>query len=212
MPFKSRFDLTDGFDGDPSNGNEDTMLYWKTFSQAADAAGYSRQLGGIHMLQGNVLGLEMGTQVGHLTLAYLRQLFGEDNLGQEPVADVLNDIIFGTGRDDALLVAPCVQGSPVEVYGLYGDDILEFNDSGECGRVSLFGGDGADTFRVGARAIIQDYETLENIVLLQETGSISTSIADSVTTVLVDGVAVVDVDGVWDESQLNIAFDNNLFR
>ena len=41
-PFKSRFDKDDSFDGNPANGNEEVILNWKTFSQAADAAGLSR--------------------------------------------------------------------------------------------------------------------------------------------------------------------------
>ena len=121
-PFKSRFDLDDGFDGNPANGNEDVVLNWKTFSESVDAAGFSRLYGGIHMTQGNVIGLEMGARVGHSTLAYLRHIFGDDDLGKDPVGGVFNDIIFGTGKDDALLVAPCVQDSPVEVYGFYGND------------------------------------------------------------------------------------------
>ncbi|KAL7540695.1 hypothetical protein ACHAXR_010308 [Thalassiosira sp. AJA248-18] len=214
-PFKSRFDLVDGFDGDPDTGNELTVLNWKTFSQAADAAGYSRIYGGIHMMQGNILGLEMGARVGHSTLAYLRHLFGDENLGQDPVGDIFNNIIFGTGGDDAHLVAPCVQDSSVEVYGFYGDDgkeeILEFDDPGNCGPVSLFGGDGADTFRIGAKVTIQDYETQDSIVLLQEYDVITTSVTDSVTTVFIGGAAVLDVDGVWATNatnQLNIVFED----
>lgn len=121
-PFISRFDLDDGFDGDPNNGNEEVILNWKTISQAADAAGYSRLLGGIHMMQGNVIGLEMGARVGHSTLKHLRHLFGDSDIGQDPVEDVFDHIVMGTGRDDDLLVAPCVEDSPVEVYGFYGDD------------------------------------------------------------------------------------------
>jgi len=205
-PFVSRFDLDDGFDGNPDNGNEEVVLNWKTFSEAADAAGFSRLYGGIHMTQGNVIGLEMGARVGHSTLAYLRHIFGDDDLGTDPVGDVFNDIIFGTGRDDALLVAPCVQDSPVEVYGFYGNDVLEFSSAGNCGPVSLFGGDGADTFRVGARATIQDYETQDTIKLLREEGPVWTSITNLVTTVWVDIVAVVDVVGVWDTNDLHIVF------
>jgi len=217
-PFISRFDLVDGFDGNPENGNEPTVLTWETLSQAADAAGFSRLLGGIHMMQGNMIGLEMGARVGHSTLKHLRHLFGDDDLGRDPVDDVFDHIVTGTGQDDDLLVAPCVWDSPVEVYGFYGDDVLEFDDSGGCGPVSFFGGDGMDTFRVGrlrlgfglglAVVTIQDYESHDTIELLQEEGTISTIESDSVTTIFVDKAAVLMVDGVWRAHELDIVFDH----
>lgn len=212
-PFKSRFDLTDGFDGNPGNGNEEITLSWQTFSEAADAAGFSRLLGGIHMMQGNLRGLEMGTRVGHSTLKYLRTLFGDEDLGDDPVDDVFNDIVFGTGKDDALLVAPCVVESPVEVYGFYGDDVLEFNDQGDCGPISLFGGDGADTFRIGARATIQDYETVDTIVLLgsrrtlrRRRSSSSSSSSDNSDS---DDVESED-DGGIEEGAVSISVSNSV--
>ena len=66
----------------------------------------------------------MGTRVGHLTLQYLRTIFQtESDLGDEPVQDVMEDIVFGTGKNDNALIAPCKDdGSIVEVYGYYGDD------------------------------------------------------------------------------------------
>lgn len=208
-PFRSRFDTDKGFDGDLDNGNEDVTLDFKTISQAADAAGYSRLLGGIHMMQGNVLGLEMGAKIGHSSLQYLRRIFGEDDLGVDPVQDVNTDLVFGTGRDDALLVAPCGAG-PVEVYAMYGDDILESTVGEECGPVNLFGGFGADTFRIGgsvARATIQDYKSGEDtIILLRESGPLTISIDNSVTTILIDGVPVVALDGVWADSDLDVYF------
>merc|ERR1712085_130866 len=169
------------------------MGSWETLSQAADAAGYSRLLGGIHMMQGNMIGLEMGARVGHSTLKHLRHLFGDNDLGQDPVEDIFEHIVTGTGQDDALLVAPCVQDSPVEVYGFYGNDVLVFSDSGVCGPVSLFGGDGMDIFRVGAMVTVQDYESHDTIEILQEEGTISTSISNSVTTVFVNNNAVLMV-------------------
>ena len=71
---------------------------------------------------------------------------------------------------------------------------------GDCGPVS------ADTFRVGAVATIQDYETQDSIELLQAVGSVSTSVSGSVTTVFVGGNVAVFIDGVWDSSQLNVVF------
>ena len=50
-----RFDLVDGFNGLPEDGNEDTTLSYKLFTEAADAAGFSRNLGGIHFMQGKQL-------------------------------------------------------------------------------------------------------------------------------------------------------------
>ena len=84
---------------------------------------------------------------------------------------------------------------------------MEFSAAGNCGPVSLFGGNGADTFQVGARATIQDYETQDTIKLLQEEGIVLTSITNLVTTILVDGVVVVDVVGVWDINDLHIVFN-----
>ena len=63
----------------------------------------------------------MGLQVGHASMAKLRQLTGEANLGLDPVEELYDGLVFGTGEDDSL-VAPCIRGSPVEVYGWYGDD------------------------------------------------------------------------------------------
>jgi hypothetical protein len=83
---------------------------------------------------------------------------------------------------------------------------LEFNESGGCGPVSFFGGDGMDTFRVGAMVTIQDYEGHDTIELLQEEGTISTFVSDSVTTVFVDGDEVLVVDGVWSTNELDIVF------
>lgn len=210
-PFRSRFDTDKGFDGNPENGNEDVTLDFKTISQAADAAGYSRLLGGIHMMQGNVLGLEMGAKIGHSSLQFLRVIFGENDLGLDPVQDVNTDLVFGTGRDDALLVAPCGVG-PVEVFALYGNDTLESTVGEGCGPVNLFGGFGADIFRIGgsvARATIQDYESdKDTILLLRESGSVTTSISNSVTTILVEGVPVASLDGNWSDSDLNISFDS----
>jgi len=39
-------------------------LYWATFSDAADEAGYSRRLGGIHFEEGDLRGRTMGRQIG----------------------------------------------------------------------------------------------------------------------------------------------------
>merc|ERR1711862_384575 len=61
-----------------------------------------------------------------------------------------------------------------------------------------------------ARTNIQDYESgQDSILLLRESGSVTTSVANAVTTVLVDSVPVVYLDGVWADSDLEVHF--NLF-
>lgn len=90
--------------------------------------------------------------------------------------------------------------------------VLQVNDSGNCGSVSLFGGDGSDTFIINGLGYvtIQDYEAQDTIEIVQglvsELGIISTSVVSSVTTVSVDGTPVVDVDGTWTSDELNIIF------
>ena len=43
-------------------------LYWESFADAAAQAGYSRRLGGIHFLHGDLNGRTLGTQVGRKVL------------------------------------------------------------------------------------------------------------------------------------------------
>merc|ERR1712194_95912 len=137
-------------------------------------------------------------------MAKLRQLTGEANLGLDPVEELYDGLVFGTGEDDNL-VAPCIRGSPVEVYGWYGDDVLEFNNSGNCGPVYLFGGWGADTFRIGAFATVQDYDEGEDVIrLLGVSGRLTTSFANDMTTISANDVAVVAAAGQWNLNQLNI--------
>ena len=42
----------------------DVELTWATFSEAADEAGFSRRLGGIHFRPGDLAGRSVGRQVG----------------------------------------------------------------------------------------------------------------------------------------------------
>ena len=42
----------------------DVTLEWKTFEDAADEAGFSRRLGGLHFRQGDLESLEMGKKIG----------------------------------------------------------------------------------------------------------------------------------------------------
>ncbi len=69
----SRFD-PNGFDGVAGSGDPIT-LSWATFSQAAEQAGMSRLLGGIHFNDGNLQGQIIGAQVGAITNAKLDLLF-----------------------------------------------------------------------------------------------------------------------------------------
>merc|ERR1711862_394939 len=101
-----------------------------------------------------------------------------------------------------------------EVYAFYGDDVLESSVAGECGPVSLFGGFGADTFLIGgdvARATVQDYEAGELILLPRKAGAVTYELNAGMTpttTVLVDDVPVFDLSGIWEESDLNIRFND----
>lgn len=52
-----------------------TVLYWPTFSAAADEAGLSRRLGGIHFLDGDLAGRALGRQVGRAVWSRARALF-----------------------------------------------------------------------------------------------------------------------------------------
>ena len=205
-PFLCRFDTAGGFDGDASNGNEYTTLDFETLSQAADAAGFSRLLGGIHMMQGNLAGLEMGTKVGHGVVSHLRDLFGED-VGEDPVGDVHDEgyLLFGTGGNDAVSV-PCNPVGLTEAFGYYGDDTLEFIGGVDCGSVHLFGGSGADIFRVGTVATIQDYEPEDTIELVQAAGTLSRDIIGAKTIVNVNGSPAVILDGEHELLDLNILF------
>lgn len=94
--------------------------------------------------------------------------------------------------------------------------MLEFDAQGACGHVSLFGGDGADTFRIGASATIQDYKPEDTIVLLQDPGRIKTITYYSHTYVFVGrwglwNPPVVNIAGDWDKDDLNISFESGLF-
>ena len=206
-PFQCRFDTSGGFDGDEANGNEYTTLDFKYLSEATDAAGFSRLLGGIHMMQGNMVGLEMGTKIGHGVVGHIRDLFGE-NVGDDPVNDIDSDILFGTGVDDAITV-PCNVDGNSEAYGYYGEDTLQYLGAfGQlCGQVTLFGGDDADTFRVGDVAVIGDYEEIDTIILIRTQGTLSRRVIGDKTTVRVDGSPAVILEGEWDLSSLNIVFE-----
>ena len=207
-PFQCRFDTSGGFDGDEANGNEYTTLDFMYLSEAMEAAGFSRLLGGIHMMQGNMVGLEMGTKIGHGVVGHVRDLFGE-NVGDDPVNDIDSDILFGTGGEDEITVQ-CNPDGNSEAYGYYGTDTLQYfgSSSGQsCGQVTLFGGDDADTFRVGDVAVIGDYEAIDTIILWRTEGALSLQVDGDKTTVKVDDSPAVILEGEWDLSSLNIMFE-----
>jgi hypothetical protein len=52
-------------------------LHWETFSAAANEAGLSRLYGGIHFMQGNTSGLDLGRKVGAQAMNYARRLWSD---------------------------------------------------------------------------------------------------------------------------------------
>lgn len=217
--FTSRFDLTDGFDGDPDTGNEEAALEWDYLSLTAEEAGLSRLYGGIHMMEGNLLGLKMGTRLGHMTVNYVNSLFG----------DVLRDaptLVFGTGLADSQLTTPEGVCGSVEIYGFHEDDSLQANLTCR-GTVDLFGGAGMDTYSVqGSGTVwVRDYEHGETIHIGQTrlNGSGTTTTDGSwidghhvsaeagssrenapFTSLVVDGNPVAHLEGEWLLSDLSI--------
>jgi len=70
----------------------DVTLCWPTFKDAADQAGISRRYGGIHFVPGDLVGREIGRQIGAIDFEYARALFeGQrrpgDHYGLDHVAD-----------------------------------------------------------------------------------------------------------------------------
>jgi hypothetical protein len=56
---------------------QDVRFTWKTFSEAADACGWSRVYGGIHFTTGDRHGREMGEKVAHKVWRKAQSYFGE---------------------------------------------------------------------------------------------------------------------------------------
>ena len=212
--FISRFDLTDGFDGDAQNGNEETTLSWEFLSLAAEEAGRSRLYGGIHMMDGNWIGLKMGIQTGHAALAKVDALFSgaiNDNAPDSVWLDSGPSLNFGTMKNDQITLS-VVDDKPVEVYGFYGDDTITVS-SELVGQVSVFGGDGSDTFEIngGAMVSIKDYQLGERILVGDGPwGAISANqmtvdSAQGISRVLApDASLIVSLDGTWKREDLLI--------
>jgi hypothetical protein len=53
----------------------DVRLFWSTFTQAADQAGFSRRLGGIHFRNGDLTGRAVGKQVADADWAYAQHFW-----------------------------------------------------------------------------------------------------------------------------------------
>jgi hypothetical protein len=56
----------------------DVTLRWRTFSAAADEAGMSRRYGGIHFVEGDLRGRELGRAVGLQAWMKARRYFNRD--------------------------------------------------------------------------------------------------------------------------------------
>lgn len=56
----------------------DTVLYWATFSDAADEAGISRRFGGIHFIDGDLESRKLGRVIGQVAWKKTQNLFNED--------------------------------------------------------------------------------------------------------------------------------------
>lgn len=215
QPFNSRFDLSDGFDGSSENGNEEAILSWDLMSLAAEEAGLSRLYGGIHMQEGNWLGLKFGVQVGHATKAKVAALFnGTAESSPDGSTDWFDEspkIEFGTMMGDTLLTGTS-QAKEIEVYGFYGDDSLEVSTLSENAQIDLYGGLGNDSFSIAgdANVTVKDYQINEPLIIapskLSESSieELTLSYSNNVTNVLAGDTLVLNVDGVWMRDQLNI--------
>ena len=214
--FNSRFDTTDGFDGDASNGNEFTDLSWTYLSLAAEEAGMSRLYGGIHMQEGNWIGHKFGIQVAHAALAKVNALMeGDANSTPDTSTTWLKEsptLLFGTMSSDTLSAINQTRRK-VEIYGFYGDDRLDSDASSRVASVELFGGYGQDAFLLNGKARLQirDYEAGETITIGRGPWDTDSREALSVefltgekTLLKLGDEAVVTLDGHWPLDQLNI--------
>ncbi|WP_254702542.1 DUF6851 domain-containing protein [Sulfitobacter sp. THAF37] len=107
-------------------GEDPVVLQWETLTEAAQEAGISRLYGGIHIMDGNLRGLEVGEKVAEAGQIRWDALFtrgGNDEL----VCDTNGGLVIaGAGRD--------------HVRGRGGEDQIE----GGSGNDKLYGGRGAD--------------------------------------------------------------------
>lgn len=71
-----------GIGPEPSAPATDIKIHWKSLQDMADAAGYSRRLGGIHFERGDLRGRALGRQVGQVVLARCQSLFNGCDIGR----------------------------------------------------------------------------------------------------------------------------------
>jgi len=55
----------------------DTVLYWATFTDAADEAGISRRFGGIHFIDGDLESRKLGRVIGQKAWVKSKSYFNE---------------------------------------------------------------------------------------------------------------------------------------
>ncbi len=125
-------------------GGDPVILQWDTLTEAAQEAGLSRLYGGIHMMDGNLFGLELGEQLAAQAEIRWEALFtrgGNDNIkdngaGNLIIAGAGNDLVRGRGGNDV------IEGGTGRdrLKGGAGHDTL----LGEEGRDKLYGGGGSD--------------------------------------------------------------------
>ncbi len=60
---------------------KDTVLYWATFTDAADEAGISRRFGGIHFIDGDLESRKLGRVIGQQAWEKSQKLFGDEERG-----------------------------------------------------------------------------------------------------------------------------------
>jgi hypothetical protein len=65
---------------------EDVVLSWPTFTDAAEQAGFSRLVGGIHIAAGNDGGLELGNMVGEAVWKRYEGLIKNDKEGSRKLS------------------------------------------------------------------------------------------------------------------------------
>lgn len=63
--FGSSITLVPGYLTEPNNLGEEVTIHFKTFTETAEMAGFSRVLGGYHIQSDNIAGLKLGRDVAH---------------------------------------------------------------------------------------------------------------------------------------------------
>ena len=235
--FVSRFVAEAGFDGDLSNGNEQSQLQWNYFSEASDEAGRSRQLGGIHFRRGNIAGIKQGITLGHATLID----FGVRSETGKPaksktIEDNLPRLRFGTFKKDEITGLPSNKSGEVEMYGFRGNDKLisinKNHDYSADEEITMFGGHGRDSFIISMAAngspnvriadlepsedgegwkdkiVFKDYKSPKNIKDFLTINKTSSPEGLPYSEISFDDLDIsLQIDGDWTKNHLLNAFD-----